>query len=297
MIANAFIAGAPRSGTSSLHAWLSAHPDVYGAPDKETCFFVDPGTHVYNPRRNVGNGLDGYAACFPGARAAHRVVLDSTPSYLYARTALAHIPALPMRPRVLFVLREPAAQIHSSYRYFRDNWTWIPREVTFARFLELARSGEARFGGNELAEKALLHADYAPFLRAWRDALGPDRLHVDTFERLVGDRASAMDDVCAFLGLDAGFYRAYDFSPSNEAYAPRHAALQALSVRLRGRLADGPLRRSLRAVYRAVNTTRASRPDAEERRLVAALRREFAPANAALAEEFRLDLSPWALER
>lgn len=294
MIANTFIAGAPKSGTSALHVWLSDHPDVLGALDKETYFFVDPGTHMHRPDRHVANGLEGYAACFPGAaRAKPRLVLDSTPSYLYARTALAHVPHLPTAPKVLFVLRDPAAQVHSGYRYFRDNWTWIPRDVAFARYLELNRAGAARFGGNELAENALAHADYAPYLRAWRAALGPDRFHVDTFDRLVSDPAGLMRDVCRFLDLDPGFYEGYAFPVANETYAPRHAGLQALNVRLRNLMPDGPPRRALRAAYRALNTRSPDRPDAETEALIASLREEFAERNVMLGREFGLDVSSW----
>jgi len=38
---NLVIAGAPKSGTSSLFFWLAAHPEVCGSQKKETYFLAD----------------------------------------------------------------------------------------------------------------------------------------------------------------------------------------------------------------------------------------------------------------
>src|SRR5688572_5812110 len=52
MLPNVIIAGAPKCGTSSLFRWLTDHPQVGGSTMKETYFFIDPESHMYDPARH-----------------------------------------------------------------------------------------------------------------------------------------------------------------------------------------------------------------------------------------------------
>lgn len=294
---NFLIAGVPKAGTSSLHDWIADHPDAVGSIEKETYFLVDPGTHMHNPARHVGNGLAGYSACFPPVQRGGRqprVVLESTPSYIYSRTALQHLATLPSRPRVLFILREPASQIYSLFRYFRENWDWIPRDMSFAAYLDAVRAGRNHFRGNELARDALSNAVYIDHLRRWLDRLGPDRISIRLFDELIADERAFTRSVAEWLGLDARFYETYEFRRSNETYSVRSPALQWVNLRVRGLLPRGAGYRALRAVYRSLNTARAGGPDDEAQQCIERLREEFAPANARLELELGLDLSRWS---
>ncbi len=291
---NLFIAGVPKAGTSSLHRWLADHPDALGARDKEACFFVDPESHIFRPDANWQAGLAGYRAQFDMPEGAPpKVIIDSTPAYIYQRSALAAIPDLPSRPRCLFVLREPADQIRSVYRYYRDNWQVIPAEMSFADYLVALRRGQGDFAGNELVRDALANARYLPWVRAWRERLGRERMLVCTFDELKSDPAGLTRRVAAWAGLDAGFYDAYRFEVENETYAPRSRGLHRLNAALRGRLPNGAAYRAMRALYRRLNATRPEAGEGEAAAL-AALRDDFAQANDELARDFGLDLSAWA---
>ena len=50
------IPGASKSGTSSLHHYLSAHPDIYMPPEKEL--------HFFSRDANYEQGLNAYEAHF-----------------------------------------------------------------------------------------------------------------------------------------------------------------------------------------------------------------------------------------
>ena len=285
------VAGVPKAGTSSVFDWLADHPGALGSDVKETCFFSDPDTLDYRPDFHVSQGLDRYAAAWPpGPSGLLRI--EATPGYIYSATALRHIPALPDAPKCLFILREPAAQIRSCHTYFRNNWDHIPPDMGLADYLAAVRAGSHDFGGNTLARDALRNAVYADWLRPWRDALGPGRMRVMLFEDLLRDKRAFMAGVAGWCGLDPAFYDDYAFPASNESYAVVNRRLQAVNIALRGRLPKGPLYRAARAVYRRINTRR---PVADEgdAGAMAALRAEFAPANAVLAREFGLDLSAW----
>lgn len=292
---NLFIAGVPKAGTSSLHDWLSAHPDAFGAIDKEACFFVDPDSHIHRSGFNITDGLDAYRSQFPIPEGrAPRVILDSTPAYIYQRTALDHIPDLPGAPRCIFVLREPASQILSQFNYFQNNWSWIPAGTEFAGYLDMIRRGDSDFRGNELARDALRNADYLPFLRRWHARLGKERMLVCTFDELKTDPRGLVQRLARWVGLDPGFYDDFDFASRNETYRPRLRSLQRVNIALRAHLPKGRFYDRARQLYRRLNTTR---PAAEPALapVLAALGREYAVQNAALADEFGLDLSGWPL--
>lgn len=291
---NFIIAGAPKAGTSSVFAWIAEHPDALGSREKETYFFVDPGTHMYRPEAHVSQGFAAYGDQFVlPAGPAPKVILESTPAYIYYRTALERIPDLPSQPRCLFILREPAAQIYSLYTYFRDNWSWIPGDMSFAEFLAAVRAGSHDFKGNELARNALAQGRYIDYLLPWRERLGAERIMVATFDELLADQRGLTKRVAEWVGLDPAFYDDFAFPRENETYAPRNRLLQNVNVAIRGLLPKGAFYENLRGVYRRLNTRAPSGPSDAEGAEVARLRGEFTEANARLAEEFGLDLSRW----
>jgi hypothetical protein len=54
------VAGAPKYGTSSLFLWIADHPEAEGARIKETCYFNDSLSHVFNRERDFAlTGLIG----------------------------------------------------------------------------------------------------------------------------------------------------------------------------------------------------------------------------------------------
>jgi hypothetical protein len=288
------IAGVPKAGTSSLFTWIADHPDACGSTEKETYFFVDPGTHMHRPGRHAADGLAAYARYFPAPPGpAPRVVLESTPAYVYSATALARIPALPTRPKCLFVLREPAAQVYSAYQYFRNNWGYVPRGMSFGAYLDAVRAGSHDFNGNEQAQNALRYAAYVDYLEPWRDRLGAERMRVRLFDDLVADPRGFTREIAAWLGLDPAFYDGYGFPRDNDTYAVKSPTLQRLNLALRARLPKGAAYRGLRRLYRRLNTGRPTGPEADDRALIAELRASFRPANARLAAAFGLDLAPW----
>lgn len=291
---NLFIAGVPKAGTSSLHGWLAAHPNAFGSTDKETCFFVDPGSHIYKSDFNIINGLEQYRQQFPiPVKQKPKVILDSTPAYIYNKAALEHIPTLPGRPRCIFVLREPSRQILSLFNYFQNNWSWIPAGMSFAEYLETVRQHGSEFRGNELARDALQNADYLPWLRLWHKHLGDERMLVCTLDELKSDPRALVQRIAKWVDLDPSFYDTFNFGAENESYQPRSRSLQHLNIALRAHLPKGRIYRGLRGIYRQMNTRPpVKNPDIAP--LLQSLSAEYAKTNTALAHEFGLDLSGWS---
>ena len=84
---NLIIGGAPKCGTSSLYFWLSAHPEVYGSPKKETFFFADK-VNRFNKSANVHeHDMNRYLDFFKDGVNA-KVRFEATAHYLYEEEAL-----------------------------------------------------------------------------------------------------------------------------------------------------------------------------------------------------------------
>ncbi|MFD2351867.1 sulfotransferase family protein [Nonomuraea ferruginea] len=118
------VIGAPKAGTTALHAALREHPGLYLPPVKEPKFFLTDGPppdrggpgdqqtyreHVW--RRADYEAL--FAAAPPGAARG-----EATPFYLYDLDAQRRIHAAIPHARLIAILRDPVERAHS-------NWTHL----------------------------------------------------------------------------------------------------------------------------------------------------------------------------
>lgn len=291
---NWIIAGAPKAGTSSLFQWLSDHPGVTAAHEKETCYFADPGSHTFRKAQNFrDNGLAGYARLFQHAPEDAAAVIEATPGYMYSETALRELPHLQSRPSFIFVLREPVAQLQSLYRYYRENWNWIPRSMSFRDFIDASDQGLPLFRNNELAQNAVANAHYERVLGRWRDACGDDRVHVLLFEDLIAEKLSFMRSIASRMGLDAAFYDTYSFPAENVSYAARSYLLQRLNIAVRGYVPRGRAYEGIRHLYRRFNTSPPQAGIDTDSDWLAALSQRFQPTLAALEATYGLNVDVW----
>ena len=106
---NLIVAGVPKAGSTSLHMYLSKHPDICGSYTKEINFFspLHRG-HDLHP-------LSEYAGHFSHA-AGERYRLESSPGYLYGRGIANGIrETLGEDVRIIVVLRNPVERVMSFY--------------------------------------------------------------------------------------------------------------------------------------------------------------------------------------
>jgi Sulfotransferase domain len=302
VLPNAVIAGAPKSGTTSLFRWLTDHPDVCGSAEKETHYLVDPDYFSFRADSNYhDHGLAGYSSHFEPCRAGRsQIVLEATPAYLYQHTAPAVLSDLDPVPHVLFIFRKPSERAHSHFRFYQDTKAMIDRRLSFGEFVELARSDDPRL--HRLAEKGttkiLENSRYAEFLPPWLDRFPRERLHFFLFEDLRRDPGAFAATVASRLGIDPAFFDGYDFRPRNKSFRVRSAWLHNARRRA-GRHVSARTRRRLKRVtagaYAFINVEGGrGAPTREEASVIAELDVEFEPYNEKLGELTGLDLGAWA---
>ena len=125
--------GAMKSGTTTLHAHLCRHPDLFLCEPKEPGFF--------SRDERYARGIDSYRALFAGARPEQKCGDASTcytrwPHYADAAPRIAeHVP----NARFLFIMRDPVERSYSHYRHLAEEWADEGKEIpSFAESLEVA---------------------------------------------------------------------------------------------------------------------------------------------------------------
>ena len=189
---NLFIIGAMKSGTSSLHAYLGAHPSVFMCEPKEPCYFVDRvDLNRYVENLGLWRGEDRYLALFNEAGAA-TIVGESSTAYAKApriKGVADRIARFNPDARFIYLMRDPVERTVSHY------WHMV-RHYGEHRSLERAI--------RETAEYCDV-SDYAMQLRQYYDVFHADQVLPLTFEDLVGDAVSVVKRICDWLGVDASF--------------------------------------------------------------------------------------------
>ncbi len=202
-----FIVGAPKCGTSALHAALARHPKLFLSEPKEPKFFLTDGPP---PSRGGGPGdVDTWAeqvwrrADYENLFAAApdgTLCGESTVFYLYDLAAQRRIRRLVPDARLIAVLRDPVERAHSNWSHLRG--AGLEPEASFAGALARERmridAGWAHFWHYASVGRygAQLDHLFGLFPR--------DQVLLLRYRDLVDHPVRTADEVCRFLGVDTG---------------------------------------------------------------------------------------------
>ncbi|QDH11174.1 sulfotransferase [Nocardioides dongxiaopingii] len=201
------IIGAPKAGTTALHAALAQHPDVFVSNPKEPKYWLcddAPPPHWTGPgdRHSQQEWIwrpDRYADLFRGAR-DDQVRGESTPFYLWSRGAHRRIAEALPDVRLIAVVRDPVDRAYSNWMHLWSDGLERERD-----FVEAFAAQDQRVADG-----------YAPFWRYRELGLYGDQLahlhqHVDPrqvlvlrYRDVVDEPASAVDRACRHLGIREG---------------------------------------------------------------------------------------------
>lgn len=195
---DAVILGAQKSGTSSLHNYLTQHPGVIAPLRKEVHYFdlnYERGERWYRAHfaRQGGLGLN----------------LDSSPYYLFHPAVPVRMRALLPEARLIVLLRDPGRRAYSHYWHERDKGR---EDLSFEAAIEA--EPERLAGAEELLARGemnrsrehqhfsyLARGRYAEQLERWFEVYPRDRCLVLRFEDLVRDPLAILNQSLTFLGL------------------------------------------------------------------------------------------------
>jgi hypothetical protein len=276
VLPNLFVIGAPKAGTTSLHHYLSLHPEIAMSTVKEPQLFAT----------GYPDGLARYEGLFvdPVApvRGESSAVYSQYPHWADIPERIAReVP----EARFVYVVRDPVERALAHFRqHVRDS--------------KEGRSPAAAFAGfREPDHTYLAPSRYATQLERYLRLFDRDRVRVVDHARLLGERAATLAELFAFVGVDPAFSspefevelntRAHLRRPTAAGRLLRRSGLVGLARRVP---LGGRLRRTLRgAVSRPIE---APELPAELR---AELERELAGEAARLREITGLELAGWSV--
>ena len=193
-LCNLVIPGAAKSGTSSLHAALTSHPQICGGTFKEPQFFSVDALYEKGPEEH--NRL------FDRSRNC-RYYCDSSQSYFVHEHAIERIARALTAPKIILMLRHPVDRLLSHY-------TWNYRRGTETEpLMDAVRNrGESsdyiyddRIGTYREVGGYLAFSRYATWVPKWLDAFGEDNVLVLKFDDFKRDQPAVIAACLAFLGL------------------------------------------------------------------------------------------------
>jgi hypothetical protein len=264
------IAGAPKAGTTALHAALATHPELYLSPVKEPKYYLTDGRP---PPRNAQRGpgdahsarewiwrRESYRSLFDGAPAG-TVRGESTPFYLYDRAAHARLAADVPGVKVVVVVRDPVDRAYSNWAHLRAD----------------GLEPEADFGAAVALEEQRIADGWAPFwhyralgrygeqLRDLYRHVPREQVFLLRYRQLVDAPRETLDRVSGFLGVATGV--AHTVAPENvKPYVADTARYRLLSHVVRvgadlgAHLPPQVWRQASRPLLAALHAGRAPRP-------------------------------------
>ena len=201
------VIGAPKAGTTALHAALAQHPGLFMSAVKEPKFFLTDGPppakgggpgDALTYREHIWRRPD-YEALFDAAPPG-TLRGESTPLYLYDRAAMRRIRQALPAARLIVVVRDPVERAHS-------NWThlWSAGLDPVGDFVAACAEEDRRIaaGWADFWHYTAL-GRYGEQLERLYSVFSSDHVFVLRYRALVENPAQVLDRICAFLGVDQG---------------------------------------------------------------------------------------------
>jgi len=225
---NFFIVGAAKAGTTSLHAYLSSHPQVFMPDLKEPHYFADfqvsPEFDNFLP---VIRTRSEYQELFRNSK-EFIAVGEASPSYLCDAAAAERISSAIPQARIIISLRNPVERAYSHYLMDFNRGT---EKLSFEEALKFdaVRPSKGWGGSAQYVELGL----YAEQVRAYLSKFGRDQVHVVLFENLVRDTKRTMEEIARFLGIDPFAYPESVFTKAHNAFEESRGPLARAILRSR----------------------------------------------------------------
>lgn len=193
---NLVVLGAMKCGTTALHRYLAAHPQISMAEVKEANFFIGPDTAPHTDEDEwwrTGNwhrGVDWYASLF---EADAPVRGETSPGYTSPDSVVAaeRMAAVVPGARLVYLVRDPLQRALSQYAHHVRDGT------------EHRSVAEALLDpGSQYVDRSRFHDRIQPFL----ERFDKEQLHVVVSERLLHHRRTELRTVFEHARADPDWW-------------------------------------------------------------------------------------------
>jgi hypothetical protein len=225
ILPNFFIAGAPKSGTTSLYHYLDQHPEIYMSPVKEPNYFASEirlehfseslrpraeqdvaplRAYLDDPMREKRFGglvteWSDYLKLFRDAQ-GHKAIGEASVCYLWSDSAARNIRCTIPDARIILVLRNPVEMVFSMYLHTVRS---LGKRHTFRQAIELGlqqRGGKIDFM-HPFLDMALYHQQVKRYLETFPE----EQIRIYLYQEYRADPRWMLADIFRFLNVDPAF--------------------------------------------------------------------------------------------
>lgn len=201
------IIGIAKSGSTSVFAYLTEHPQIHKPPIKEPDFFEwgepeKPPHEIHRGSERAVQSLEAYQALFadvpPGKLCGEASVSNMNPR------ACERIQQYLPNAKLICLLRQPVDRAYSAYAMHAQRGSENMPDFRRA-YLDKTRYGK-RKKGDERPNYALMDASwYVKRLEDWFSRFSRDQIYIGIYDDLKKDSTAFMCSLYGFLGVDQSF--------------------------------------------------------------------------------------------
>lgn len=276
MLPNFIIAGAAKTGSTSLYNYISQHPDIFMSTPKEPDFFI---------KKDYKKNIISYKQLFKNTQNC-KAVGEASVGYFNKPQTACRIKKTLSNPRIIIILRDPAERAYSHYNMLVDHGV-VPK----GSYHEVVQAAIER---GDLHNTGIPTSRYASCLRVYEEQFQEDLLTL-LYRDFKTEPIRTCKRIFSHLDVDDRFTP--DISAkANVSRRPRFSFLHSLMREqwpLKGfikKVIPTSLLTSARKSVRDVNSEEIPRLRQETRRMIIAhLRRDIEETESLLG----YDLSHW----
>ncbi len=229
---NLFIIGGPKTGSTSLHYYLSQHPDIYMSEDKEPHYFSEDlriESDDFHKRQKYFRirTPEQYVNCFINAN-DQKIIGEASTSYIYSKNAAKNIAQYKPEAKIIAILREP---VDMAYSWFF--WERYKSQESLEDFYTAIEMEEKRKQNPELIPKnvdfpcCVFYSDIVNHyenLNRYLEHFPKENILVLIYDDYKKDTVKTYQQVLKFLEVDTSFLP--DFSQQNVTTTARFGKLK-----------------------------------------------------------------------
>lgn len=206
------IGGSTKCATTSLFAYLAAHPQVSSSQIKESRFFWEGDYNLKKEGVNLSDGIDNYDSIFKDKEGAlYR--LEATPDYLYSSKSADLIRDNLKEVRLIFIFRDRIQRIVSWFK-FSKQLNLINAQTSIDEYILTQLKSAANNPSQHM--RAVEQGRYATYLKKYIDVFGKEKIKIIRYEDISLNPQAVLVDIANYLNIDGAFYKSYNFKILNQ---------------------------------------------------------------------------------
>ena len=199
---NFLIAGAAKSGTTSLYYYLKGHPEIFFPTPKEPCFFSAqamsfPLKYINTPYHYT-RSFDEYKSLYSNVHSQKAIGDASIDTMYYYQTTIPLIKKTLGNPKIIIMLRNPVNHVFSMYNHmFVNNLENLTFEDALTAEVDRIKDDwEPRY---HYKAKAMYFEQVNAFVNSF------DNIRVYLYEEFIKEPGRVVDNIINFLGVSDNY--------------------------------------------------------------------------------------------